>query len=227
MNDLLWQLESKNLVWHGSEQQAHSIQTPLKSGHKALDEALGGGFLTAGVIALSAQLGIGELRLFFNLLKEADGLIIFINPPGVITYESLHYEGITEPILILQSLSLAETLWCAEQSLANGAASFVFIWAESVSIAQAKRLQLAAEKGQAIAPLFIKQAQYQFSLPVPLNLHLSAVESGLHVHIKKRRGSCGQHKVLLPFSAHWPELYKPVNINNVAELQLDSKRVLS
>lgn len=204
----LHDLKRRNLVWQANQ---HACATSkLSSGYAELDEKLLGGLPEQGLMLVQSAMGIGELRLLMPYLKQqsiaSQKLLVLIAPPMQINGEMLQHYGISlEQVLIITPTEQQQALWAAEQCLKSGTCHTVVLWQHHINVAQAKRLQLSAKKGQALQVIFNQDAA-SISLPVSLILDLQPLKSGLRVEIKKHQG----HWVCAPFElnmqAHWPEL---------------------
>ncbi|GAC15446.1 translesion DNA synthesis-associated protein ImuA [Aliiglaciecola lipolytica] len=208
MNTLLEQLKNKRLIWQGSQQEQSF--TGNSTGYAELDEALQGGFPQSGVIDIHSPIGIGELRLLLPALRyrqQDKRLLVFIAAPMQINGEMLAEFGIAlEQVLIVQPNSAEHALWSAEQCLKSGCCDSVLLWHQQLEIAQAKRLQLAAEQGDALHVVLRQNRQLSLSLPVNLAMKLNPHAQGLEVQITKRKGGWPAHSFNVNMSKAWPEL---------------------
>jgi cell division inhibitor SulA len=214
----LGDLKRKNLVWQGNY---HPANVPkIASGYDELDEKLQGGIPEQGVMLIQSILGIGELRMLMPYLKKrtiaSKKLTVFIAPPMKINGEMLQHYGIPlDDILVITPNSPQHALWSAEQCLKSGACHSVLLWHQDVSLAQGKRLQLCAKKGQALQVIFNTNVRQTVSLPVSLTMQLAPNKTGLQVNVRKHQG----HWVPAPFKLNmhqqWPELTLNQPTNNV------------
>lgn len=204
MQNLIELLQRKQWIWQGSEHQ--QTQRIRASGFAEWDNALQG-FPASGVIEIQSLTGIGELRLFMPTLKQCSQqrLIVFINPPGLPNAHSLQKEGIAPGnLLIIRQTEHA--LWAAEQCLKSGCCACVCLWHPQLEVHQARRLQVAAEQGEAINLYFNHDHHVECSLPVPLSIQLSPDEQGLKVKVNKRRGGWNPKDFNVGFESYWPML---------------------
>jgi cell division inhibitor SulA len=209
MNTILNYLKNKQLVWHGNH--VHSTLSVASSGFSELDLALGGGFPEQGVVDIHSPVGIGELRLLLPCLharqQNSQKLLVFIAPPMQLNSEMLAEYGLPlSQILFIQPDTIQQALWSAEQCLRSGCCQAVLLWQQNLEMHQAKRLQLAAEQGQALQILLRSQADTSLSLPLTLSMTLDAHPSGLRVHITKRKGGWPRPPFVLSMRHHWPAL---------------------
>lgn len=218
MNSILSYLKNKRLVWQANHQQA--LPDVASSGYDDLDSELQGGFPHTGVIDIHSPFGIGELRLFLPHLRQRQEhhqkLMIFIAPPMLVNSEMLaHYGFSLEQVLVLQPNSPEDALWSAEQCLKSGSVHSVLIWHQSFDIAQIKRLQMAADNGDALMLIFRQQKTDALSLPVSLAMRLNGHPQGLEVEITKRKGAWPSKAFTLDMHRHWPDLTTPPSASNV------------
>lgn len=204
-NPLLQALTSRHLIWRGG---AGLEQKTRPTGLPQLDRKLGGGLPAQGVIDVRSLRGIGELRLFLPSLSEAQNsgrLCVFIAPPWQLYAEGLAAAGLNlAQVLLVRPGTDAESLWAAEQSLKSGACGAVILWQDTMTLHQARRLQLAAQQGQ--AQLVLLRSSQAPTLPASLCLQLTAHSRGLMVNVLKRRGGWPLSEFLLDLHSHWPEL---------------------
>jgi hypothetical protein len=209
MNTILNYLKSKQLVWHGN--RVKSALPVASSGFSELDLALGGGFPEQGVVDIHSPVGIGELRLLLPCLQarqqNSQKLLAFIAAPMQLNSEMLAEYGLPlSQILLIQPDTIQQALWSAEQCLKSGCCQAVLLWHQNLEMHQAKRLQLAAEQGQALQILLRSQADTNLSLPLTLALTLGAHPAGLNVQITKRKGGWPGPPFVLSMQQHWPAL---------------------
>ncbi|MGR5119333.1 translesion DNA synthesis-associated protein ImuA [Vibrio astriarenae] len=207
MHELISHLKNKQWLWQGSQQPSKIDR--LSTGFDRLDQQLGGGYPKNGVIELSTPLGIGELRLLqpHLALSEDSRLIALIGLPDQFCLESFTAMGIAHSQLLLVNAPEDKSqLWAAEQCLKSGACSHVLLWQESLEVHHARRLQVAAEQGDAIQFLFTQREQRSFSLPVNLSMNLAAQAHGLTITITKQKGGWPSQSFDLDLRQYWPQL---------------------
>ncbi|KOO16874.1 recombinase RecA [Vibrio xuii] len=205
MYELIENLKQKQWLWSGVQTPEHSDHYP--TGYDLLDQKLEGGFPKHGVVELQGTSSIGELRLLIPHLKNTsqERLSVFIQPPGYLCAEQLCNEGIdNNKVLLVYPRNEKEALWAAEQCLRSGACSNVLLWHSSLEVHQARRLQVASERGNAVHFLFKTENKHVFSLPVNLSMRLTPHPSGLKVAITKRKGGWPQGSFIIDMSSHWP-----------------------
>jgi len=208
MNPILHELETKQWIWSAAKTEQMATQKArLETGYGALDQALSGGFPSAGMIHISSYLGCGELRLMLDVLqkqsKEAnDKLWIFIAPPFQLNAEFLLSENIRlEQLLVIHPGSDDEALWSTEQCAKSGACEGVFIWQKNLSHMQIRKLELAALHGQSHCFWFDNSEHLGTNLPLSLSLSLKRENEALLVKINKQKVGWAKPsvRVKLPF----------------------------
>jgi len=213
MEHLLHYLKNKNLVWQGQKQ---SFEKECRSsGYPELDEWLQGGMPTQGVISINSDIGIGELRLFLPHLRlrqaQHKRLLVFIAPPLQINGEMLVEQGIDlNDLLIVTPSTEQEGLWAAEQCLKSHCCHAVLSWYQQFEVHQVKRLQLAAKQGDALQLIFRRTPQLDISLPVTMDMSLTAQPKGLRLKVNKRIGRWRHQPLELDMSRNWPALQLPL-----------------
>lgn len=222
VNALLEQLTRRQLIWPGFSQQAG--YQPVSSGYPQFDTALGGGLPASGMIDIQSLTGIGELRLILPYLQQQQRktgrLLVIIAPPAIPCADMLGSAGIDlQSLLIVQPANAKDALWAAEQCLHSGICQAVLLWQQKLQLHQARRLQLAAEQGNAALLLFRQQAD-GLSLPVNLSLILQPHRQGLSVTISKRKGGWPGQAFLLDLQQHWPHL----TLQEQAESDVDQRQ---
>ncbi|MGL6258912.1 translesion DNA synthesis-associated protein ImuA [Vibrio sp. WXL210] len=221
MHELISNLKDKQWLWQGSQQPAEIDRT--SSGFELLDRELAGGYPNNGVVELVSPLGIGELRLLQPHLAAASQqrLIALVGLPDQLCLESFSAMGIeASQLLVINHDDPNSLLWASEQCLKSGACSHVITWLEQMEVHQARRLQVAAEQGNAIQFLFTQDMQRSFSLPVNLSMTLSPAPQGLSITITKQKGGWSRKPVVVDFRSHWPQLASKVRPAHVLPFPL-------
>lgn len=189
-------LQHSTQLWRGT----HNPRTrTCPSGHAALDAALPGGGWPLGALIelLPVQLGIGELRLSLpalQTLSEARRQIAFVRPPHTPYAPALLRARLSlRQVLLIDVAGDEDARWAAEQTLRTGAAGAVLMWSDSVDDRHLRRLQLAAEAGQALAFLYRTPTVLRQPSPAALRIVLQPDGEALRADIVKARG--GQRTV--------------------------------
>lgn len=223
MSVLIEQLTRRQLLWHGDSQQL--AYQAVASGYPELDQQLAGGLPATGLIDIQTDAGIGELRLLLPYLQQqqqhSQRLLVFIAPPAELSADMLAGAGLDLSQLLIitptkqpaaapknnqkQNNQQQEALWAAEQCLQSGCCASVLLWPAAMSLAQARRLQLAAEQGAASMVLFRRPCQ-SLSLPVNLSFSLQPDQQGLQLTVLKRKGSWPAAPFLVDMQRRWPAL---------------------
>lgn len=205
MKSLLHDLQKKQLVWTAANIEQHKER--VATGYKQLDDALNGGFPQSGLIHITSVMGCGELRLVIPAIvsrQHENRLYAFIAPPHLLNAEFLLAEGLSlEQVLFIQANNSEQALWSAEQCSKSGACSAVFIWQAKLKQVQAKKLELAALKGDCLS-FFFTNAKYQTeSLPVSLSLSIQRQHSEVSICVNKQKVGwpIPPFKVKVPFKA--------------------------
>lgn len=178
MNPLLHDLQKKQLVWRAASIEQHKER--VSTGYQTLDKALNGGFPKSGLVHIKSLVGLGEMRLVLPAIKAQaqKQFCAFVAAPFLLNAEFLIGEGLTlDKVMIIDIThdkhSTEQKLWSAEQCAKSGACAAIFIWHERLQVAQAKKLELAAIKGQCLIFLFEAGKHQQANLPVSLAMSLS------------------------------------------------------
>lgn len=187
-------------IWRG-RQAALALET-VPTGYPALDDILpGGGWPKSGLIEMLLEHhGLGELRLLLPLLlrhgatsaeqPSARGWLCWVAPPYVPHARALAEAGIdVERILLVHARGDEQALWAMEQALRSEGSALVLGWTGRASGAQLRRLQLAAEEGDAVGVLFRPLAARHEPSAAALRLQLS---SGRHGEIEVLKGRGGR-----------------------------------
>jgi len=168
-------------------------QTAVPTGLTRLDRELAGGGWPRGALSevVAAQPGpaLGLVVPALAGLSQGKHWILWVDPPYVPYPPGLAARGIDlARLLVVESPSRDETLWVLEQGLRSGACCAALTWVDPIRDTELRRLQLAAEAGNAIAWCFRPDTAVQRSSPAALRLRLHARGEELEVEILKRRG---------------------------------------
>lgn len=193
-------------LWRGRD-LARLPAESIGTGFVALDRELPGQGWPAGCLTeiFTAHEGIGELRLLGPALARittSGRHIAWIAPPYLPYAPALAAAGIAlERMLIVRTGIARDALWACEQGLRSGACGAVLLWSSQHDATALKRLQLAAERGRALAFLFLPLRFATQPSPAALRLRLESAAGGLAIHILKRRGAPLHQPVLIPATA--------------------------
>ncbi|MGE0081535.1 MAG: translesion DNA synthesis-associated protein ImuA [Thiohalomonadaceae bacterium] len=187
-------------VWrgrHGPRCTGH-----VATGHAALDECLPGGGWPVGALTelFPMHPGIGELSLLMPALaalSQEERWIACIGAPWLPYPPALAAAGLRLARLLVVEASARERLWAAEQALRSGACAAVLTWPEAADDRALRRLQLAAEEGDALGFLFRPPHAARHASPAALRLALAPADDGLVVQVLKCRGGWSRGAVRL------------------------------
>jgi cell division inhibitor SulA len=204
MNPALVQLLHNPFLWRG-EDKARVEQT-IFSGFAELDRVLPGGGWPQGTLTelLHDAQGIGELRLLLPALERlarAGECVVLIAPPHLPCAPAFAAAGVDPArVIVVTASEDKHRWWAAEQALrANGAGAILF-WPVAVSEQRLRRLQVAAQEGEALAFLLASTARSTQPSPAPLRIRVSPAGERLRVDVFKRRGGVMSAPLLLDVS---------------------------
>lgn len=187
MADHLSVVDKHPLIWRAAQQQTRGPRLPTQ--HTDLDNALGGGLVSAGVVRLLTDTGVGELSLLKTVIANhrEHKLCLFINPPGMVQAPWLAAANIAAGrVYQVAPQDNDQALWAAEQSLKSGACHCVILWVKALSPKQARRLQVAASHNNALAVVLMPSRCKRIALPVSQDLALTPIAGGLSIQIVKQ-----------------------------------------
>ncbi|BBH46346.1 translesion DNA synthesis-associated protein ImuA [Pseudomonas sp. KU43P] len=142
-------------VWRG--RQVQTRPTGLQpTGHAALDGRLpeGGWPVAALSELLLASPGCGELQLLWPSLARLTGeggRVVLVAPPFIPYAPAWQAAGVDLRWLVQVDADSQDALWAAEQCLRSGSCAAVLCWPQRADDRALRRLQVAAETGQALA----------------------------------------------------------------------------
>ena len=198
-------------VWRGGRPSA--TVDAVASGFAELDTVLPGGGWPRGALTeiLMPQHGIGALRLLVPALARLsrdERWICWVAPPYIPYAPALVGAGIDlSRVLLVHPGAQQDGLWAVEQSLRSGTCSAVLAWPTLDDRTALRRLQLAAEAGDALGFLFRAQRCVKRPSPAALRIQLDTHTDGnLSVSILKRRGGWAAGPVHLDTSLQYGAL---------------------
>lgn len=164
-------------LWRGQPTVRPAGNEP--TGHAALDAALpaGGWPESALVEILQAHDGLGELRLVLPTLArhtQAGREIALVAPPYVPHPRAWQAAGVAFERVHLVAADARQALWATEQCLRAGCLSAVLCWPQKADDRALRRLQVAAESGQALVFAFRDARAAVNASPAALRLQLEA-----------------------------------------------------
>lgn len=233
-------LISQNRVWRGqSSVIASSCEQP--TGWPSLDAMLparGWPVAALSELLLPAD-GIGELQLLWptlaRLSQAKDGVIALVAPPWHPYPPAWHAAGVRLGALqVIRTKTPRDALWAAEQCLRSGACNAVLCWPQQADDRALRRLQVAAETGQALGFAFRPMKAAMNPSPAALRIALDASPRQLRV-LKCRGGipparpipfpQLGHPESVAPSVAHRPgRFHDPAPASQVVVLRRQSDR---
>lgn len=180
-------------IWRRGVESATTVRTQ-PTGNARLDARLPGGGWPLGALTeiLIEKDGIGEMELLLPMiaaLTSARRRVAVIAPPYIPYPPALVAAGIDLDHLVQIDAESADKHWSAEQCLRAGCCAAVLHWLPNADYKQLRRLQLAAETGDALAILLRPLQAQQESTPAALRIKVSSSETGSCVEILKCRGN--------------------------------------
>jgi cell division inhibitor SulA len=179
-------------VWRGAANDQAVAFEP--SGLAALDAALPHRGWTQGAVAeiLFDIDGIGELDLVLPVLAQLSRRqrhIVFVAPPYLPYAPALAARGVDLDYLhCVETQSDVEALWAAEQCLRSGVCAAVLCWPRQATDRTLRRLQVAAEFGNALGFAFRASRAAANPSPAATRIQLRTGE-GTSARILKCRGA--------------------------------------
>lgn len=191
-------------IWRG-DGFSHALPEVIDCQHAELAPILpGGGWPKAAVTELLAsRAGCGELKLLLPALAaltQAGKQVVLIAPPHIPYAPAWQAAGVDlRKLTWVVPETEFDALWASEQSLREPACGAVISWfKQPLSDRNARRLQLAAEKGGG-SGFVLREAQHDGqSSPFVLRLGVESVAGGVAVRVLKRRGAPHLRPVFLP-----------------------------
>lgn len=188
-------------LWRGD--QLAPADDAVASGFASLDRELPGGGWPKAVLTelLTDEEGIGELFLLVPALRrlaQTGERIVLVASPHVPYAPAFAGQGIDPTrVIVVEAAEDRQRWWAAEQVLRSRSAGALLFWPKTLADQRARRLQLAAQGGKALAFLFATTARAAQPSPAPLRLKLSLSGERLSIDILKRRGGVVSVPVLL------------------------------
>jgi hypothetical protein len=166
----------------------------VPTGLPELDAQLPGGGWPCGSLSeiLFEYDGLGELSLLLPALAELTckrQRVVFVAPPYIPYAPALSAHGLDLRYVVQIDAPPADGAWSAEQCLRSGSCGAVLSWMPQADYTQLRRLQLAAESGDALAFLFRPARAAAKASPAALRLQLHADAGHVEVEILKCRGN--------------------------------------
>ncbi|QIZ76185.1 translesion DNA synthesis-associated protein ImuA [Ferrimonas lipolytica] len=192
-------LFNRNDIWLGKQWQQQ--EQGISSGYAALDKQLaGGGWPQVGLVELLGDsVGIGALlQPLLKQKQQQDRWQMCIAPPAQPHAPAWAAAGVELTRMVwIDSPCRKEQLWTLEHSLNSGCCSLILAWLDELSPTEARRLQLAAKKGQCLLLLHLPEAVVAQPHAVALRLLVQPNRYGCDVRIIKQRGGWPQSDLAL------------------------------
>ena len=179
-------------VWRG--QPVGLPPTTQPTGFAALDAALPtAGWPDAALTELLLPAdGVGELRLLLPTLArltQAARDIVLVAPPYLPYPDGWRQAGVDFARLHLVDAAPRDALWAAEQCLRSGSLAAVLCWPRQADDRALRRLQVAAESGQALGFAFRDARAAANPSPAALRLQFEpAGDASMRLRVLKCRG---------------------------------------
>lgn len=179
-------------VWRRSTASAISARA-VPTGFAELDALLPGGGWPRGALSeiLFEHDGLGEFSLLapaLAALTRSHRRVVLVAPPYIPYPPALAASGIDLTQLVHIGTAAADTHWTAEQCLRAGCCGAVLHWLPAVDYRHLRRLQLAAETGDALGFVLRPLQHADQASPAALRLSIHVDESGTCINILKCRG---------------------------------------
>ena len=188
----LEKLLQRAVVWRGGTLPAAGKRIP--TGFAELDALFPGGGWPAGALTefLIPGEGVGVLNLVMPALarlSQEKRWIAWVAPPHIPYAPALAAAGVDlSHVLLIRPRAASDGLWAVEQTLRSGTCAAVLAWPVVGDDKVLRRLQLAAEAGNAWGLLFRPEHMARQSSPAALRLRVTREPRGVVVNILKRRG---------------------------------------
>jgi hypothetical protein len=182
------ELLSARTVWRGQPSARPPSREP--TGHEDLDQALpSGGWPERALteILLPAD-GTGEIDLLLPTLQrltQARKTVVLIAPPYIPYAPAWQSRGIDLRHIHIVEAEPKKALWAFEQTLRSGACAAVLGWPKTIDHHGLRRLQVAADTGQALGFALRDRTHADNASPAALRLEISVDRQVL---VRKCRG---------------------------------------
>lgn len=195
------------LPWQPGYRTAARAAFPTR--HAALDAALADGGWPRGALGelLLPATGSGELPLALPALVphvQAGGWLLLVDPPFLPCLPAWQAAGIDPSRLVtLHPCNARDWSWTTEQAArTTGCAVLAWQGRHALAMRELRRLQLAAQEGDALCLLLRPTTERAQPSPAALRLQLAVAGHGqTDILIVKQRGGFGGATVSLPLQA--------------------------
>jgi hypothetical protein len=178
-------------IWHGHAQPAGVAGVP--TGLAALDDALPHGGWPAAALSeiLLPGDGLGELQLLLPslaALTRTKRTLALIAPPYLPCVAGWSRAGVDmRQVDIVAAATSTDALWAMEQCLRSASYAAVLGWPAQADDRALRRLQIAADTGQALGFVFRDRRHAEHASPAALRIELQAGPTP-HLRVRKCRG---------------------------------------
>ena len=185
-------------IWRRSANAQPHVRAQA-TGLAELDAILPGGGWPCGALTeiLFEYDGIGELALLMPALAQITQRgqrVVFVAPPYIPYAPALEAAGLDLRQVVQIQAPPNDGAWSAEQCLRSGSCGAVLSWLETADYTQLRRLQLAAESGDALAFLFRPGRAATKTSPAALRLQLHNDAEQTDIEILKCRGNLDRRR---------------------------------
>jgi hypothetical protein len=179
-------------IWRRSADRQPRVRA-MPTGWDSLDAKLPGGGWPQGALSeiLFEHDGLGELDLLMPALAaltQEHRRVIFIAPPYQPYAPALAAAGVDLRFLHEIQATPSEAAWSMEQCLRSGCCAAVVGWLPDIDYRSLRRLQLAAETGDACAMIYRPAQNAAHNSPAALRIKVSNSSEATYVEVLKSRG---------------------------------------
>jgi hypothetical protein len=179
-------------IWRRASPASNHVRAQ-STGLAELDAVLPGNGWPSGALTeiLFDCDGVGELALVMPALAQLtrrQQRVVFVAPPHIPYAPALTAQGLDLRYAVQIEAVAAQGAWSAEQCLRSGACGAVLSWHGDADYTQLRRLQLAAESGDALSFLFRPARAASKPSPATLRLQLHVEGDEVAIDIIKCRG---------------------------------------
>ena len=185
-------------IWRRSASAQPHVRA-LSTGNAELDAMLPGGGWPCGAVSeiLFEYDGVGELSLLMPALADITQRgqrVVFVTPPYIPYAPALAAHGVDLRYVVQIDANPTEGAWSAEQCLRSGSCGAVLSWLPIADYTLLRRLQLAAESGDALAFVFRPAKAASKTSPAALRLQLHTDVGQTDIEILKCRGNLDRRR---------------------------------
>ncbi len=203
-------------IWRGNRSTIPT-RTGIPAGFDKLDQCLPGGGWPLGAMTEVLVKDINHSPLWLmapalSVLSKQARWQTWIAPPHIPFAPALNDNGIElSRTLLVRPSKQQDALWAAEESLRSGSCSVVLFWAQHLDRTSLRRLQLAAEHGQAWMICFCTDHTADSHTSAALRVQCQPHPDGTQLNILKCRGGRSVNNLML--SRHIPVQHIPSDMS--------------